>query len=61
MLDEGSGPLVRDAETEFRARLTAKLQLRGYHGAELEQKIEDLLRKGVKLRLDVPEILKHLE
>jgi len=46
-----------DVEMEFRRRLAAKLRERGYQGPELEQKVEELLRKGVKLRLNIPEIL----
>jgi hypothetical protein len=45
-----------DAETEFRRRLAVKLAARGYDGAALQNKIEELLRTGVKLRLNVDEI-----
>jgi len=45
-----------DAETEFRRRLALKLAARGYEGAALEDKITELLRKGVNLRLNIAEI-----
>ena len=47
---------LHDAETEFRRRLAIKLRARGYDGEALEAKIEELLRKGVKLRLDIAEL-----
>ncbi len=40
-----------DAETEFRRRLARKLAARGYEGAALAQKIEELLRLEIPLRL----------
>jgi hypothetical protein len=45
-----------DVERAFRARLATKLAARGYAGAELEQKIDELLRKGLNLRLNIAEI-----
>jgi hypothetical protein len=45
-----------DAETEFRRRLALKLAARGHEGAALEAKIDELLRKGVNLRLNIAEI-----
>jgi hypothetical protein len=50
-------PLMQDGETEFRRRLAAKLEARGFSGAELDAKIADLLRKGVALRLNLEVIL----
>lgn len=52
MSEENTAPRAEDAETEFRRRLAAKLAARGYAGQELEVKVAELLRKGVKLRLD---------
>jgi hypothetical protein len=49
-----------DAETDFRRRLAVKLAARGYEGAALEARIDELLRTGVKLRLNIPEILGEL-
>ena len=49
-----------DIETKFRRRLAEKLIARGYEGAALEAKIDELLRRGVKLRLNVAEILGEL-
>ena len=46
-----------DAETEFRRRLSQKLAAKGYEGPELENRIEELLRKGAKLKLNIDEIL----
>jgi hypothetical protein len=40
-----------DAETEFRRRLALKLSERGYSGAALAAKIEELLRLDIPLRL----------
>jgi len=57
MLEENNPPVARDAESEFRRRLAAKLQSKGYAGCELETKIDELLSKGVNLRLSVEEIL----
>ena len=42
---------LHDAETEFRRRLAVKLRARGYDGVALENKIEDLLRLEIPLRL----------
>jgi len=47
---------LHDAETEFRRRLAIKLRARGYDGAELEERIDELLRTGVGLRLDIAEL-----
>lgn len=56
MREDGSIETI-DVEMDFRRRLAVKLRARGYEGAVLEQKIDELLRKGVKLRLNIPEIL----
>ncbi len=40
-----------DAETEFRRRLAVKLSARGYAGKALEDRIEELLRMPIPLRL----------
>ena len=48
---------LHDAETEFRRRLAVKLRARGYDGEALENKIIELLRKGVNLRLNINEIM----
>lgn len=40
-----------DAETEFRRRLGEKLAARGYEGDALANKIEELLRLEIPLRL----------
>ncbi len=45
-----------DAETEFRRRLAVKLVARGYEGDALEAKINELLCKGINLRLNIAEI-----
>jgi len=45
-----------DVETDFCRRLALKLAARGYEGAALEDKINELLRKGVNLRLNIAEI-----
>jgi hypothetical protein len=58
MLEGETTEQLDDAETEFRRRLAQKLGARGYSGAALESKIEELLRKGVNLRLNVEEILR---
>ena len=42
---------LKDAETEFRWRLAQKLVARGYEGAALAQKIQELLRLEIPLRL----------
>jgi len=57
MLKQKKSPPTADGESEFRRRLAIKLAARGYCGPELEAKIEELLRKGVKLRLDVEDIV----
>jgi hypothetical protein len=48
--------MLPDAETEFRRRLAMKLSERGYSGAALAGKVEELLRKGVKLKLEIDDI-----
>ncbi len=53
MLDEDNGPLVRDAETEFRARVAPKVQSTAYAKPALAQKFEELLRTELKPRLNV--------
>ncbi len=57
MHESSSGDGMSEAESEFRRRLAAKLKVRGYEGAALERKIEELLRKPVGLRLNLEEIL----
>ncbi len=57
MLETTTEHDLRDAEGEFRRRLRQKLAARGYAGAGLDAKVDELLRKGVKLRLNVEEIL----
>jgi hypothetical protein len=42
---------LKDAETEFRWRLAQKLLARGYEGTALAQKIDELLRLEIPLRL----------
>jgi hypothetical protein len=51
MLEEQTTPELNDAETEFRRRLAEKLTARGYSGAALARKIEELLRLEIPLRL----------
>ncbi len=56
MLDQTAEDHLKDAETEFRHRLVQKLAARGYEGAAIDRKVEELLRRGVKLRLNIDEI-----
>jgi hypothetical protein len=58
MLEDDSKLTLRDAETDFRRRLAEKLLQRGYSGDQLALKIEELLRRGVNLRLDVAAIMR---
>ena len=45
------------AEIDSRRRLAAKLAARGYEGAASDERIEELLRRGVRLRLDVEKLM----
>ncbi len=57
-MPEGAANLkLDDAETEFRRRLAEKLSVRGYAGAALDRRIEELLRSGVKLTLNIDQII----
>jgi hypothetical protein len=51
MADSIAADQLLDAETEFRRRLAEKLAARGYEGAALALKIEELLRLEIPLRL----------
>lgn len=42
----------KDAETEFRRRMTEKLRARGLSGSSLQARMEALLESGVNLSLD---------
>ena len=57
MLEANSIETPFDAEREFRHRLAAKLAARGYDGTALQDKINELLRTGVKFRLNIEQIL----
>ena len=57
MLEGETTANLYDAEMEFRRRLSQKLTAKGYEGPALENKIEELLRKGVNLKLNIDEIL----
>ncbi len=51
MADSVGADQLLVAETEFRRGLAEKLAARGYEGAALAQKIEELLRLEIPLRL----------
>jgi hypothetical protein len=57
MRDGAVSEELADAGTEFRRRLAAKLAARGYGGAALRDRIEELLRTVVKRRLNIDEIM----
>ena len=42
----------KDAETEFRRRMTEKLRAQGLSGSALQARMEALLKSGVNLSLD---------
>jgi len=58
-MDTASETTKTPAEIEFRRRLAAKLTERGFEGAALEARIDELLRRGVKLRLDVEKLMEE--
>ena len=57
MLTQQTSAPLADAETEFRRRLREKLAARGVAAAEIDARIDMLLRQGVKLKLDSAAIL----
>jgi hypothetical protein len=44
-----------DAEAVFRHKFRQKLAARGYAGAELDRKVDELMRAPVRFRLDLDE------
>jgi len=44
-----------DAEAVFRRKFRQKLAARGYKGAELDRKVEELMNAPVRFRLDLDE------
>jgi hypothetical protein len=44
-----------DAEAVFRRKFREKLTARGYRGADLDRKVEELMSAPVRFRLDLSE------
>lgn len=44
---------AEDAEAIFRRKFRVKLAARGYRGAELDRRVEELMSAPVKFRLDL--------
>jgi hypothetical protein len=57
MLEGTTTERLDDAGAEFRRRLAQKLAARDYEGQALESKISEPFRKGVKMRLNIDEII----
>jgi hypothetical protein len=46
---------TEDAEAVFRRKFREKLAARGYRGADLDRKVEELMSAPVRFRLDLSE------
>jgi hypothetical protein len=46
---------AEDAEAVFRRKFREKLAARGYRGADLDRKVEELMSAPVRFRLDLSE------